>query len=223
MSNEVNDKKIIENDSAQLNDYEIEVDMPERKGFFAKIMDKIKGNNDTKLLDSGNKETFQKTNRSISSMWTVASLRRTVMEKLETLNKTLFRTPERVDQSNITTHIIGKDDINKDSFTQETEKESTFEPIIPVSKSPAQAMNKEPIIPKAIVGNVRTAETIKAENEQKKDLEVETLDIEEVAIDKNIDSKLEEKAPTSQIEAGDINIGTITKETNERESGDERE
>ena len=34
---------------------------------------------------------------------------------------------------------------------------------------------------------------------------------------------LEEKAPISSIEAGDINIGTITKETNERESGDERE
>ena len=210
MSNEIDDKKVIENESAKLEDYEIEVDMPEKRGFFAKIMDKIKGNSDTKLLDSGNKETFQKTNRSISSMWTVASLRRTVMEKLETLNRTLFRTPERVDQSNITTHVVGRDDINKDSFTQEAEKESTFEPIIPVSKSPAQAM----------VGNVRTAESIKAEQ---KDLEVETLDIEEVAIDKNIDSKLEEKAPISSIEAGDINIGTITKETNERESGDERE
>ena len=220
MSNEIDDKKVIENESAKLEDYEIEVDMPEKRGFFAKIMDKIKGNSDTKLLDSGNKETFQKTNRSISSLWTVASLRRTVMEKLETLNRTLFRTPERVDQSNITTHVVGRDDINKDSFTQEAEKESTFEPIIPVSKSPAQAMNKEPIIPKAIVGNVRTAESIKAEQ---KDLEVETLDIEEVAIDKNIDSKLEEKAPISSIEAGDINIGTITKETNERESGDERE
>ncbi len=223
MSNEVDDKKIIENDSAQLNDYEIEVDMPERKGFFAKIIDKIKGNNDTKLLESGNKETFQKTNRSISSMWTVASLRRTVMEKLETLNRSLFRTPERVDQSNITTHVVGRDDINKDSFTQETEKESTFEPIIPISKSPAQVMKKEPIIPKAIVGNVRTAESIKAEKEEQKNLEVETLDIEEEAIDKNIDSKIEEKAPISSIEAGDINIGTITKETNERESGDERE
>lgn len=223
MSNEVDDKKIIENDSAQLNDYEIEVDMPERKGFFAKIIDKIKGNNDTKLLESGNKETFQKTNRSISSMWTVASLRRTVMEKLETLNRSLFRTPERVDQSNITTHVVGRDDINKDSFTQETEKESTFEPIIPISKSPAQVMKKEPIIPKAIVGNVRTAESIKAEKEEQKNLEVETLDIEEDAIDKNIDSKIEEKAPISSIEAGDINIGTITKETNERESGDERE
>lgn len=223
MSNEVDDKKIIENDSAQLNDYEIEVDMPERKGFFAKIIDKIKGNNDTKLLESGNKETFQKTNRSISSMWTVASLRRTVMEKLETLNRSLFRTPERVDQSNITTHVVGRDDINKDSFTQETEKESKFEPIIPISKSPAQVMKKEPIIPKAIVGNVRTAESIKAEKEEQKNLEVETLDIEEDAIDKNIDSKIEEKAPISSIEAGDINIGTITKETNERESGDERE
>ena len=223
MSNEVDDKKIIENDSAQLNDYEIEVDMPERKGFFAKIIDKIKGNNDTKLLESGNKETFQKTNRSISSMWTVASLRRTVMEKLETLNRSLFRTPERVDQSNITTHVVGRDDINKDSFTQETEKESKFEPIIPISKSPAQVMKKEPIIPKAIVGNVRTAESIKAEKEEQKHLEVETLDIEEDAIDKNIDSKIEEKAPISSIEAGDINIGTITKETNERESGDERE
>jgi hypothetical protein len=223
VSNEVDDKKIIENDSAQLNDYEIEVDMPERKGFFAKIIDKIKGNNDTKLLESGNKETFQKTNRSISSMWTVASLRRTVMEKLETLNRSLFRTPERVDQSNITTHVVGRDDINKDSFTQETEKESTFEPIIPISKSPAQVMKKEPIIPKAIVGNVRTAESIKAEKEEQKNLEVETLDIEEEAIDKNIDSKIEEKAPISSIEAGDINIGTITKETNERESGDERE
>lgn len=223
MSNEVDDKKIIENDSAQLNDYEIEVDMPERKGFFAKIIDKIKGNNDTKLLESGNKETFQKTNRSISSMWTVASLRRTVMEKLETLNRSLFRTPERVDQSNITTHVVGRDDINKDPFTQETEKESTFEPIIPVSKSPAQVVKKEPIIPKAIVGNVRTAESIKAEKEEQKNLEVETLDIEEEAIDKNIDSKVEEKAPISSIEAGDINIGTITKETNERESGDERE
>ena len=223
MSNEVDDKKIIENDSAQLNDYEIEVDMPERKGFFAKIIDKIKGNNDTKLLESSNKETFQKTNRSISSMWTVASLRRTVMEKLETLNRSLFRTPERVDQSNITTHVVGRDDINKDSFTQETEKESTFEPIIPISKSPAQVMKKEPIIPKAIVGNVRTAESIKAEKEEQKNLEVETLDIEEEAIDKNIDSKIEEKAPISSIEAGDINIGTITKETNERESGDERE
>ena len=31
------------------------------------------------------------------------------------------------------------------------------------------------------------------------------------------------KTPISSIEAGDINIGTITKETNERESGDERE
>lgn len=223
MSNEVDDKKIIENDSAQLNDYEIEVDMPERKGFFSKIIDKIKGNSDTKLLESGNKETFQKTNRSISSMWTVASLRRTVMEKLETLNRSLFRTSERVDQSNITTHVVGRDDINKDSFTQETEKESTFEPIIPISKSPAQVMKKEPIIPKAIVGNVRTAESIKAEKEEQKNLEVETLDIEEEAIDKNIDSKIEEKAPISSIEAGDINIGTITKETNERESGDERE
>lgn len=223
MSNNIDDKKVIENDSAQLNDYEIEVDMPEKKGFFAKIMDKIKGNNDTKLLESGNKETFQKTNRSISSMWTVASLRRTVMEKLETLNRALFSTPERVDQSNITTHVVGRDDINKDSFTQEAEKESTFEPIIPVSKSPAQVMNKQPIIPKAIVGKVRTTESIKTENEQQKDLEVETLDIEETAIDKNIDSKLEEKAPVSQIEAADINIGTITKETNARESGDERE
>ena len=60
MSNEIDDKKVIENESAKLEDYEIEVDMPEKRGFFAKIMDKIKGNSDTKLLDSGNKETFQK-------------------------------------------------------------------------------------------------------------------------------------------------------------------
>ena len=78
MSNEIKDSKKIENESAVLEDYEVEV--AEKRGFFAGIIDKIKGKNSTKLLTSGNKDNFQKTNRSISSMWAVGSIRRGLMQ-----------------------------------------------------------------------------------------------------------------------------------------------
>lgn len=230
MSNEIDDEKNQRNNSASLQDYEIEVEDPERKGFFAKIIDRIKSGNDTKLLDSGNKETFQKTNRSISSMWTIASLRRTIMEKLDSLNKALFSSPEKVDQSNITTHVIGRDDVKKDDFVQATEKVSTFEPVIPIAKS-AQ-LRSERIIPKPvnIIGNSKSAKDVEAEK-QSLGLKVESMEVEEEAIDKNIDSKInrEQKSPEfpgevmAPIEAGDISVGGPSKESKAREDGDERE
>lgn len=230
MSNEIDDEKNQRNNSASLQDYEIEVNEPERKGFFAKIIDRIKSANDTKLLDSGNKETFQKTNRSISSMWTVASLRRTIMEKLDSLNKALFSTPQKVDQSNITTHVIGRDDVKKDDLVQATEKVSTFEPVIPVAKS-AQ-LRSERIIPKPvnIIGNSKSAKDVEAERETE-GLKLESIEVEEEAIDKNVDEKInrEQQAPEfpeevmAPIEAGDISIGGPSKDNKSREDEDERE
>lgn len=230
MSNEIDDAKKINNNSASLKDYEIEVEEPGKKGLFARIIDRIKSANDTKLLDSGNKDTFQKTSRSISSMWTMASLRRTIMEKLDTLNKALFSTPQKVDQSNITKHVIGRDDVKKDDFVQVSEKISTFEPIIPLAKS-AQ-LRSERIIPKPvnIIGNSKSAKDIELENESQ-GLKVESMEVEENAIDKNIDSKInpEQQVPElpeevmAPIEAGDISIGGPSKETKERDDEDGRE
>lgn len=244
MNNEIENEKNIENESASLNDYEIEVEVPEKKGFFANILDKLKGNRDQKLLDSGNKETFQRTNRSISSMWTIASLRRTIMEKLETLNNSLFRTPEKVDQSNITTHVIGRDEKGKDNFVQTAEKVADFEPVIPIAQS--AKLRSEIIIPqnKSIINNAKTAKDVRESEEEKGEsglttekegsLEISSLEVEEEAIDRNIDEKISQierqvktensqEKMTSTIEASEIAVGSISKNTTERETGDERD
>lgn len=244
MNNEIENEKNIKDESASLNDYEIEVEVPEKKGFFANILDKLKGNKDQKLLDSGNKETFQRTNRSISSMWTIASLRRTIMEKLETLNNSLFRTPEKVDQSNITTHVIGREENSKDNLAQTAEKTADFEPVIPIAQS-AKARS-EIIIPqnKSIINNAKTAKDVRESKQEKRgsgvsaekegSLELSSLEVEEEAIDRNIDEKISQierqtspensqEKGVSTIEAGEITVGGVSKDTIERESGDERD
>lgn len=240
MSNEIENEKNLRNDSAPLNDYEIEVEEPERKGFFAKIIDRIKSGNNTKLLDSGNKDTFQRTNRSISSMWTVASLRRVLMEKLETLNKSLFRSPEVIDQSNITTHVIGKDEQKKDDLSQTAEK-SDFEPVIPISKSAAVRANR--IIPQpvktSIINNAKTAKDVKEEIAETQGIKAEEVEVsDEFALEYENDSLgIEDltagdvinnsskniNKTTSSIDVGEINISGQEPKEVERNDDDDRD
>lgn len=239
MSNEIDDEKNMRNDSAPLNDYEIEVEEPERKGFFAKIIDRIKGGNNTKLLDSGNKDTFQRTNRSISSMWTVASLRRVLMEKLETLNRSLFRSPEVVDQSNITTHVIGRDEKKKDDLSQTAEK-SDFEPVIPISRSATVKSTR--IIPQpvktSIINNAKTAKDVREETTKPKGIKTEVVEVsDDFELERNDSlgigeltagdiinnsSKNVEK-PTSTIDVGEINVNTQKPKEAERNDDDDRD
>ena len=233
----LDNKNEVENDSASLKDYEVEV--PEKKGFIANIIDKIKGNNSTKLLESGNKDTFQRTNRSISSMWTVASLRRVLMEKLETLNKSLFRTPEAVDQSNITTHVIGRDELKKDDLEQTAEK-SEVDRVIPVSKSAAARANR--IIPQpvktGIINNSKTAEDVKEEiaasqgikaeeveiNEDfMEEYETDSKSIDELTVGDVIKNNSQTMKQVSSIEVGDIEVGGKNSKEIERNDDDDRE
>lgn len=230
MSNEIDENKKLRNDSANLQDYEIEIEEPERKGFFAKIIDRIKSSGNTKLLDSGNKDTFQRTNRSIASMWTMASIRRTIMNTFDRINEALFSQNQDVDQSNITTHVIGRDDVKKDDIVQTSEKVAAFEPVIPVAKS-AQ-LRSERIIPKPvnIIGNSKSAKDVEAEKETN-GLKLESIEVEEEAIDKDVDTKINQQQQIPElpeevmapIEAGDISIGGPSKEKKDRETEDERE
>lgn len=231
MSNEIDSKKELRNDSAQLEDYEIDVEEPEKKGFFSRIIDRIKSANNTKLLDSGNKDTFQRTNRSISSMWTMAALRRNIMEGLEKVTRTLFGSSQAtIDQSNITKHVVGRDDIKKDDFVQTSEKVSTFEPIIPVAKS-AQ-LRRERIIPKPvnIIGNSKSAKDVKEEKEAT-GIKLESIEVEEELIDKDIDSKIDREQQIVEspeqimapIETGDISVGGPSKDTKDINNENERE
>lgn len=198
MNNNIDDLKKVKNDSASLNDYEIEVS--EKKGFFVSLVDRIKGGNSTKLLESGNKDTFQKTNRSISSMWTIGSLRRALMEKLETFNRSIFGAQENVDQSNITTHVIGRDDLKKDDLSQEATK-TPFEPVIPVAKSVAARSNR--IIPQpvktGIINNSKSAEDVKEEV-----AETQGLTLEEVEISEEFTEEYEDDLNINNLTAGDI-------------------
>lgn len=241
MSNEIDEDKELHNNSASLKDYEIEVEEPERKGFFASIVDRIKNGNSTKLLDSGDKQTFQKTNRSISSMWTIASLRRSIMEKLENINKSFFRTPENIDQSNITREVIGQTPKSIDDLAQANAKTTTFEPVIPIAKS-AQ-LRAERIIPQpvknGIINNAKTAEDVRQENTGLKVEEVTISEdfVEEKSLeDTNIDSltagdiinskltKAKENEPEKPaIEVAEITVGKLqTKEKDSTKDEDER-
>lgn len=235
MNNEIENEKKLRNDSAPLNDYEIEVEEPERKGFFAKIIDRIKSGNNTKLLDSGNKDTFQRTNRSISSMWTVASLRRVLMEKLETLNRSLFRSPEVVDQSNITTHVIGRAEQKKDDLSQTAEK-SDFEPVIPISRSAAVKSTR--IIPQpvktSIINNAKTAKDVKEDTTKPKGIKTEEVEVSDdfelesdsfgigelTAGDVINNSPKKTDQPTSSIDVGEINVSTQKPKEVERNDDD---
>lgn len=235
--NNIDNIKDVENDSASSKDYEIEI--PEKKGFIANIIDKIKSNNSTKLLDSGNKDTFQRTNRSISSMWTIASLRRVVMEKLEILNKSLFGTPEVVDQSNITTHIIGRDEAPKDDLSQTAEK-SEFEPVIPVSKSAVARANR--IIPQPVktglINNAKSAKDVKEEIAQTQGIEVEEVEvsedfmeeyendipnIENLTVGDVINNSSKNINRVSSIEVGEINVSEKNSKEVERNDDDDRD
>lgn len=238
MNNEIEDEKNLRNDSAPLNDYEIEVEEPERKGFFARIIDRIKSGNNTKLLDSGNKDTFQRTNRSISSMWTVASLRRVLMEKLETLNKSLFRSTEVVDQSNITTHVIGRDEQKKDDLSQTAER-TDFKPVIPISRSAAVKSTR--IIPQpvktSIINNAKTAKDVREEITKPKGIKTEVVEISDefdlendslgigdlTAGDIINNSSKNVDQPASTIDVGEINVGTQKPKEVERNDDDDRD
>lgn len=238
MNNNIDDLKKAENDSASLKDYEIEVETSERKGFFASIVDKIKGGNSTKLLESGNKDTFQKTNRSISSMWTIGSLRRALMEKLETFNRSIFGAQEVVNQSNITTHVIGRDDLKKDDLSQETTKTS-FEPVIPVAKSAAARTNR--IIPQpvktGIINNSKSAKDVKEEIAETQGLTIEEVEIsdefaEEYEDNLNIDNLTagdvinntsRNAIQMSSIEVGEINVEKDKPKEQERNDDDDRD
>lgn len=227
----------VEHDSASLKDYEIEVEEPAKKGFFANIIDKIKGNNSQKLLNSGN-ETFQKTNRSISSMWTIASLRRVVMDKLENLNRSLFRSPEAVDQSNITTQVIGKNDAKKEELSQEAEK-TTFEPIIPIAKSAAARATV--IVPSpvksGIINNSKSAKDVREEIEAAQGLQAEefevsdeftleyekdSLNIDELTAGDVINNTTKNVNPPT-IEVGEIKVEEKPKKQQERNGDDDRD
>ena len=207
MSNEIKDSKKIENESAVLEDYEVEV--AEKRGFFAGIIDKIKGKNSTKLLTSGNKDNFQKTNRSISSMWAVGSIRRGLMQGLENLNRTLFGQAEKVDQSNITTEVVGKTPQNREDLSQNAEKTASFEPVIPISKS-AQ-LRSERIIPQpvktGIINNAKSAKDV-----QEEVVENHGLKAEEVTVSEEFVEEFEEKDNIiNELTAGDIINSNITK------------
>lgn len=201
MNNNINDYKEVENDSTSLNDYEMEVETPEKKGFFANIIDKIKRNNSTKLLESGNKDTFQKTNRSISSMWTIGSLRRIVMERLESFNRALFGSQENIDQSNITTHVIGRDEVKKDDLSQEAIK-TTFEPVIPIAKSVAARTTK--IVPEpvktGIINNEKSSKDVKEEIAENQGIQVEEVEVS----DEFIQINEKEQLNIDNLTAGDI-------------------
>lgn len=238
MNNNIDDFKEVENDSTSLQDYEIEIESPVRKGFFANIIDKIKGNNSTKLLESGNKDTFQKTNRSISSMWTIGSLRRVLMEKLETFNRTIFGTQEVVDQSNITTHIIGRDEVKKEDLSQDATK-TPFEPVIPVAKSVASRANR--IIPQpvktGIINNSKSAKDVKKEIAETQGLKLEEVEVSDEFVqeredDLNIDnltagdiinSTSRNAIQISSIEIGEIKIDKDKPKEQERNNDDDRD
>lgn len=219
--------------SAPLKDYEIEVDAP-KTSFFSRIMDRLSGKEEKKAIGDGKKETFQRTNRSISSMWTVASLRRTLMEKLENLNESLFRKPERVDQSNITTHVIGRDDVKKDELSQETEK-TTVDRIIPVAKSAAAKANR--IIPQPVktglINNAKSAKDVKEEVAQTQGMRAEEVEISDDFIDeyenniKGIDDltagDIINNASKNTIEAAEINVGEKQSKQQERNDDDDRD
>lgn len=207
MNSEIEDSKNIENESAVLEDYEVEV--AEKKGFFAGIIDKIKGRNGTKLLTSGNKDNFQKTNRSISSMWAVGSIRRSLMQGLESINRTLFGKTEKVDQSNITTEVIGKATQDKNDLSQTAEKTASFEPVIPISKS-AQ-LRSERIIPQSvktgIINNAKSAKDV-----QEEIVESHGLKAEEVTVSEEFVEEFEEKDDViNELTAGDIINSNVTR------------
>lgn len=228
----------IENETKDnsLNDYEIEVDMPEKKGFFANIIDKLKGNNSTKLLDSGEKETFQKTSRSISSMWAMGSLRSTISKTFDNISKALFKSSEKVEQNNITTEIIGQSAKKKDDLEQTAEKMATIDPvitpIIPKSKSPlqAQAMSNEKIIPKGIINNAKSAKDVREDNTSKQSLKVEKVAVSEDFVEEFETNQKDLEELTAgdvinkrTIEVGDINIGQAPTEDKDHTKGEERE
>ncbi len=238
MDNKEDEKIVDNNESASLKDYEIEVDAP-KGGFFSRIMDKLKGKEETKALGDGTKDTFQRTNRSIASMWTVAGIRRAVMEKLDKLNKSLFRTPEVVDQSNITTHIIGRDEIKKDDLSQENEK-TTVDRIIPIAKSAVAKSNR--IIPQpvktGIINNAKSTKDVKEEIAQTQGIKVEDVEINEGFIGEYekdnqnisdltagdiINSTSKNINQSSSIEVGKINVGGKTPKEAERNDNDERD
>lgn len=238
MDNNKNDFKEVKNDSSSLKDYEIEVDVPEKKGFFSDIIDKIKKLNSTKLLGSGNKDTFQKTNISISSMWTIGSFRRVLMEKLETFNKSLFKSKENVDQSNITTHIIGRDEVKGNDISKDVTK-APFEPVIPVAKSAALKSNR--IIPQPvktnIINNAKSAKDVKEEIAQTQGIQVEDVEINDEFVEEYEKDPLNDLTAgdiihntsrkinpiISSIEVGEINVNENKKEEKERDDDDNRD
>lgn len=97
----------IEDNQNSLQDYEIEI--PEKKSFWAKLIDKFKINKNQKLLDSGDSEKIRKTGKSIAFLWGYGALRKGFFEKVDEAYKKLINKKEEDNKNNMITEIIGKE------------------------------------------------------------------------------------------------------------------
>ena len=99
--------KKIENNSDSLQDYEIEI--PEKKSFWAKLIDKFKINKNQKLLESGESEKIKKTGKSIAFLWGYGTLRKEFLEKVDEAYKKLVNKKDEESKNDMITEIIGKE------------------------------------------------------------------------------------------------------------------
>lgn len=116
MSNEQNQNP----NNSNLNDYEI--DVPEKKGFWARILEKIT-NKSPKALTDGKVEKTPVTNTSISSMWSLRSLRAALVNTLETARKAIFPSRENETQNGFDTVVIGREDSKNPEKNEDLGKE----------------------------------------------------------------------------------------------------
>lgn len=118
-----------ENNSINNNDYKYEI--KDKKNIFSNFIEKIKSHKNQKLLTSGNSKSNHITNRSINSLWNLASIRSTVLQKLDKISNSIINREKVETRNGFKTEIIGKTNEGNKSNENSKLDAKIKNPIIP--------------------------------------------------------------------------------------------
>ena len=158
-----------------LDDYKIEV--ADKQGFFATLLNKLKKNKDQKYLNSADLPKAKTTGRSISSLWGMGSIRESLFGTFQNIQKSISeKIFPNTPQNTLAAQVVRADALEQENnYTKtQTDQIDRISPIIPVVKQSA---------PKGIINNSKTAE----------DVRLETASLDTSAINEQEKAETEEK------------------------------
>lgn len=201
-TNEVNsDEKLENNSTLSQDDYSMEIS--DKKNFLASIIDKLKRNNETKLIGPTNTGKPHITNRSISSMSAFGSFRSGLFAVFENVQNFFKSNKEAIPKGTMKPQIVGQTqestkskDPEKDKLQPEVTQERYFPGDVLKGRVTASPLNppEGTIVfaqteTKGIIDNSKSAKDVELENDFTDTIESGTLNVDEEFTDKNNNTK----------------------------------